>query len=66
MSKPGLPLVKNSGNPEVDLFCQAAKQTLDGMTGQARGRRRLDPLPDNASLPEVIARINEIVRRLQE
>lgn len=66
MKKPGLPLVKGTGNPVLDLFCQNTKQTLDGMTGQARARPRLEPLPPTASLAEVIERINEVVLRMQE
>lgn len=66
MKKPGLPLVKDTGNAVLDLFCQNTKQTLDGMTGQARDRPRLEPLPSDASLADVIVRLNEIVRRLQE
>lgn len=64
--KPGLPLVKGTGDPQLDLFCQNVKQSLDGMTGQTRGRPKLEPLPATATLAEVIERVNEIVRRMQD
>lgn len=64
--KPGLPMVANTGNLDLDRFCQGAKKTLDDMTGQASNRARLALLPATASLPEVIDRINEITRRLQD
>ncbi len=43
----------------------AIKQNLDGITGQARNVQRLAPLPPDASLAQVIERLNEITARLQ-
>jgi hypothetical protein len=66
MSKtPGLASIHNTGNKELDKFCQGVKQTLDSMTGQAQNRPRLDPLPATATLQDVIARLNEVVARMQ-
>lgn len=65
MNQPGLPLVRGTGNSELDRFCQNAKQTLDNITGQARNRERLQPLAPTATLAEVIEQVNEIIRRMQ-
>lgn len=64
--KPGLPSVHNTGNKELDRFCNGVKQTLDAITGQAPNRARLEPLPATATLQDVIARLNEVVARLQD
>lgn len=64
MSKPGLSTPK-TGSAQLDQFLQAIKQTLDAITGQARNVERLEPLPTTATLAQVIARLNEIVARMQ-
>ena len=43
-----------------------SEQTLDAITGQAPNRARLEPLPATATLQDVIARLNEVVARLQD
>lgn len=61
---PAIPTVR-TGTPDLDRAQAAIKQTLDSITGQARGSERLDPLPSTASLADVINRLNEIVNRMQ-
>lgn len=61
---PSIPVAK-SGKPDVDLALSASKQILDRVTGQARGLSRLEPLPSTATDAEIIARLNEIVARMQ-
>lgn len=63
--KPGLPAITDTGNTMLDTFCQNAKAILDTITGQARNVKRLDPLPADATLEEVIARVNEVTERMQ-
>lgn len=65
MTKPALPLVRGTGNAELDRFCQNAKQTLDGMTGQAKNSPRLQPLATDATAPELVARLNALLNLLQ-
>lgn len=64
MSKPAIPRVA-ALRPDVDLALGAIKQTLDEITGQARNVDRLEPLATTATLAQVIARMNEIVARMQ-
>lgn len=64
MSKPAIQTVR-TGKPDLDQALSAVKQTLDSITGQARGSSRLEPLPATASLADVIDRLNEIVTRMQ-
>jgi hypothetical protein len=64
MSKSSIPVV-TTGQFEVDQFAAAVKQNLDSITGQARNTERLQPLPANATLAEVIQRLNAITARLQ-
>lgn len=65
MSKAGVPHVSGTGNATLERAIQALKQNQDQAFGMARGMRRLDPLPKDATLEQVIARINEITERLQ-
>lgn len=62
--KPAIPAVR-TGTTDLDLAQAAIKQTLDSITGQARGSERLEPLPSTASLADVINRLNEILNRMQ-
>lgn len=63
--RPGLGNVVGTGNPDLDRFCQSTKQTLDAITGQAPNMKRLEPLRADATMAEVIERLNVIVERLQ-
>jgi hypothetical protein len=64
MSKAAIPAVR-TGQPDLDRALSAIKQNLDAITAQARNVERLAPLPADASLTQVIARLNEITARLQ-
>lgn len=65
MKKPALPLVRGTGNAELDRFCQNAKQTMDSMTGQGKSTQRLSPLPATATLAQVVERVNAITLLMQ-
>lgn len=54
-----------TGQHQLDQALSAIKQNLDQITGQARGQERLAPLPSNATLAQVIERLNAIADRLQ-
>ena len=54
-----------TGLPALDRFCQAVKQNMDQMNGQTRNTQRMEPLPDNANMAQIIDRLNEIAERLQ-
>lgn len=63
MSKRIIPQVPKSGDHARMRFDEAVRENLQIMTGQ-----RVDVLavlPSSASLADVIAKINEIVNRLQ-
>jgi hypothetical protein len=64
MTKAAIPVV-NTGQAEVDRFAAAVKQNVDAITGQTRGTTRLPPLPQTATLGQVITRLNELLDRLQ-
>jgi hypothetical protein len=64
MKKAAIPTVR-TGDSNVDRAIDAIKQNLDVITGQTRGVDKFQPLPANASLSQVIARLNELVARLQ-
>lgn len=64
MSKAGIPTV-STGNAPLDHALRTLKQNMDQITGQAPRMRQLVPLPSDATLAQVIARINEITERLQ-
>lgn len=54
----------NSGNRAVDKFAAVMKQNMDWLTGQQANAPVLKELPETATLAEVIAQQNQIVRRL--
>ena len=64
MKKAAIPTV-NTGQFELDQFAAAVKQNIDSITAQARNVERLQPLPETATLAQVIERLNVIVARLQ-
>lgn len=64
MTKAAIPSVL-TGKGDLDRALSAMKQNLDAITGQARNAQKLTPLPADASLAQVIERINEITARLQ-
>jgi len=64
MTKSAIPSV-HTGKPDLDRALSAMKQNLDAITGQARNVQKLEPLPTDATLEQVIDRLNEIVARLQ-
>lgn len=63
-TKPAIPSV-HTQDSRLNLFLSACKQTLDQITGQARNEERLPPLPRDATLAQVIDRLNAITERLQ-
>lgn len=64
MKKAALETVK-TGDSALDRLLSAVKQNLDQITGQARNLGPLEPLPADASLAQVVARLNEITDRMQ-
>lgn len=64
MTKAAIPVVRTQ-QADLDLAMSAIKQNLDAITGQARNVQRFAPLPDTATLTDVIARLNAVVARLQ-
>lgn len=64
MKKAAIPTV-NTGQFELDQFAAAVKQNIDSITAQARNVDRLQPLPETATLAQVIERLNAITERLQ-
>jgi hypothetical protein len=64
MKKAAIPVV-NTGQFELDQFAAAVKQNIDSITAQARNVERLQPLPETATLAQVIERLNVITARLQ-
>lgn len=62
MKKPGIPPVPLPGEPR-DGFDRAVKQTIETLTGARGGRIR--PLAPGATLEDVVAKVNEILDRLQ-
>jgi hypothetical protein len=64
MSKAAIPSVR-TGQADLDRALAAVKQNLDAITGQARNVEKLTPLPADATLAQVVARLNEITARIQ-
>ena len=62
MRKPSIPSAPK--NPGRENFDNAVKETLEILTG--RRSKRIKTLPEDASLSDVIAKVNEIISLLQE
>lgn len=62
MKKPAIPQVPR-GNQPREGFDQAVKEILEAMTGR-RGNP-VQPLPADASLADVVAKVNELIARVQ-
>lgn len=62
--RPAIPTLR-SGAASVDRYAEAVKQAIDSMTGQLKNSEALVELAPTATLPEVIAALNVVVRRLQ-
>lgn len=62
MSKRAVPQVPRPGDPR-DKFDAAVKENLEVLTGQ-RGEK-IRSLPESASTADIIAKVNEIIDRLQ-
>ena len=61
-SKRGIPRVPIGQQPR-DKFDAAVKENLEFIMGQRGGR--VEPLADTASTADIIAKVNEIIQRLQ-
>jgi hypothetical protein len=64
MKKASIPVLM-SQSLELNRFCAAVKQNLDDITGQSRNIEKISALPATASNAEIIAKINEIIERMQ-
>lgn len=62
MRKPSIPSAPKT--PGRETFDAAIKESLEVITGR-RGKR-IKALPEDASLSDVIAKVNEIILLLQE
>lgn len=62
MSKRSIPQVPKPGEPR-DRFDQALKENIEVITGQRVDK--IKQLPSTASTDEIIAKINELIARLQ-
>lgn len=61
MLKPAIPSApKDIGREQFD---KAVKECLESIMG--RRKSKIDPLPDDASLSDVIAKLNELIGVLQ-
>jgi hypothetical protein len=63
VKKPSIPRVPKSDDPARQKFDDAVKQNIEVFTG-ARGGQ-ITPLSGSATTAEVIAKINEIIDRMQ-
>lgn len=62
MKKPAIPQVPRAEQPRAG-FDQSIKETLEVITGRRGGS--VQPLPADASLADVVAKVNELIARLQ-
>lgn len=64
MAKRSIPSIpKSSMGTERRPFDEALKENIEILTGQRGGR--IDELSASATLAEAVAKINEVIRRLQ-
>lgn len=65
MSKADIPSVRAGTTSELVRFAEAVKQNLDQMKGVHKNTPKLEKLASGASLADCVAKINEIIDRLQ-
>lgn len=63
MKKPGIPAI-TTGDPRLNQALLAIKENLEIMTGARPGVREIDQLASTADLATVIAKVNEVIQRL--
>lgn len=63
--KADIPNVRSGTTSELVRFSDAVKQNLDQMKGVHKNTPRLESLPSGASLADCVAKINEIIDRMQ-
>lgn len=65
MAEPRKPTITTSGiDPQIARILEPVKQSIEMLTGVRNGLKELDGLPREASLTEAVAKINEIIARL--
>ena len=65
MAEPRKPTITTSGiDPQIARILEPVKQSIEMLTGVRSGLKELDGLPREASLTEAVAKINEIIARL--
>lgn len=62
-SKAAIPVLR-SGSAEVDRFAEVVKQNMDWLTGQHKNAPAITALASTATLGDVIAEVNKIIRRI--
>ncbi len=62
MKKPAIPQVPVAGQPR-GVFDRSVKETLEIITGRREGA--IDPLKSDASMADVVAKVNELIARIQ-
>lgn len=62
-SKAAIPVLR-SGLAEVDRFAEVIKQNMDWLTGQQKNSPSVKALASTATLSDVIAEVNKIIRRI--
>lgn len=65
MSAGAIPAIKGIA-PDLTRLLLSIKENIDEMRGRLPKQTKIRPLDSNASLTDTIAKVNEIVRLLQE
>lgn len=63
MRKPGIPQVPTVAGPAVAAYLRALQGNVDVVTGRQGGR--ITPLKPDATAAEIVAKVNEMLERLQ-
>jgi len=62
--KPSIPHIVTN-EPGMQEFAGAVKETIEIITGRRRGAEKITPLASTATLADVVAKVNELLDRLQ-
>lgn len=60
-----IPLVRATGNSEVDRAMEVIRLNLDGIAGHAKDSAPLKPLASSATLGQVITQLNALLKRIE-